>query len=290
MGILSTAELRACGLTRGAITTRRARGLLHQIHTGVWAVGHPSPSPEGLLLAAVKACGPGAVLSHRAAAQLWGFLDPADRLPEVMVTGPGTRMVPGLVVHRTTVLEPRDTLRHRGIPVTTPARTLLDLAAVAPTRELRQAVRRAQGRRRVAIPQLIEAIDRLGPRRGSRRLAKVIATGAAPTNTVLEDIVLDLLLGAGIAHPNVNRPLVIAGRRVVPDFRWPERRLVVEADGGAWHDQKIAREDDAERQALLEGHGERVIRVTWHQSITRRPETIRRILAAGAPLATDRGA
>lgn len=290
MGILSTAELRACGLTRGAITTRRARGLLHQIHTGVWAVGHPSPSPEGLLLAAVKACGPGAVLSHRAAAQLWGFLDPADRLPEVMVTGPGTRMVPGLVVHRTTVLEPRDTLRHRGIPVTTPARTLLDLAAVAPTRELRQAVRRAQGRRRVAIPQLIEAIDRLGPRRGSRRLAKVIATGAAPTNTVLEDIVLDLLLGAGIAHPNVNRPLVIAGRRVVPDFRWPERRLVVEADGGAWHDQKIAREDDAERQALLEAHGERVIRVTWHQSITRRPETIRRILAAGAPLATDRGA
>jgi very-short-patch-repair endonuclease len=290
MGVLSTAELRACGLTRGAITTRRARGLLHQIHTGVWAVGHPSPSPEGLLLAAVKACGPGALLSHRAAAQLWGFLDPADRLPEVIVTGPGTRMVPGLVVHRTTVLEPRDTLRHRGIPVTTPARTLLDLAAVAPFRELRQAVRRAQGRRRVAIPQLIEAIDRLGPRRGSRRLAKVIATGAAPTNTVLEDIVLDLLLGAGIAHPNVNRPLVIAGRRVVPDFRWPERRLVVEADGGAWHDQKIAREDDAERQALLEAHGERVIRVTWHQSIARRPETIRRILAAGAPLATDRGA
>lgn len=287
--MLSTAELRECGLTRGAITRRRARGYLHRLHTGVWAVGHARPSPEGILLAAVKACGPGGVLSHRAATGHWEFLDPVEGPIEVTVTGSATRVIPGLVVHRTAVLEPRDVTRHRGVPVTRPARTLLDLAAVGGSGELRQAVRRAQGQRRVAIPQLVEVIERLGPRRGSRRLARVIAAGPAPTRSVLEDVVLDLILAAGIAHPDVNRPLLVGTRRVVPDFRWPAERLIVEADGAAWHENPIARVDDAERQALLEAHGERVVRVSWEQAIDRRSETVRRVLAAGAPVAPSGG-
>jgi very-short-patch-repair endonuclease len=76
----------------------------------------------------------------------------------------------------------------------------------------------------------------------------------------------------------------IGGRRVVPDFRWPEQRLVVEADGAAWHDNRLSREDDAERQALLEAHGEQVLRVTWNQAIARSSETLARIRAAGAPV------
>ena len=96
---------------------------------------------------------------------------------------------------------------------------------------------------------------------------------------------LDLVLSGGLAHPEVNAPLILEGRRVVPDFRWPVERLVVEADGAAWHDQSVAREDDAERQALLEAHGERVVRVTWRQAIARRGETLARIRGAGAPLA-----
>ena len=83
-----------------------------------------------------------------------------------------------------------------------------------------------------------------------------------PTRSVLEDIVLDLLLAAGFEHPDVNKPLILSGRRVVPDFRWPRQRLVLEADGAAWHDPTL----DAERQALLEAHGERVLRVTWEQA------------------------
>jgi len=252
-------------------------------------VGHARPSPEGILLAAVKACGPGAVLSHRAATGHWEFLDPVEGPIEVTVTGSATRVIPGLVVHRTAVLEPRDVTRHRGVPVTRPARTLLDLAAVGGSGELRQAVRRAQGQRRVAIPQLVEVIERLGPRRGSRRLARVIAAGPAPTRSVLEDVVLDLILAAGIAHPDVNRPLLVGTRRVVPDFRWPAERLIVEADGAAWHENPIARVDDAERQALLEAHGERVVRVSWEQAIDRRSETVRRVLAAGAPVAPSGG-
>jgi len=235
------------------------------------------------MLGAVKACGPGAVLSHRSAGELWEFLDAEDRRPEVTVLGPGTRLAPGIVVHRTSQLAARDRTRHEGIPVTTPARTLIDLAAALTEAELRHAVRRAQGLRRVNTRQLLEVIGRLGPRRGSRRLSEAIATGPAPTRSALEDAVLDLLLRAGFEHPDVNRPLVIEGRRVIPDFRWAEQRLVLEADGAAWHDNAIARADDLERQALLEASGERVIRVTWHQAVTRSAETVDRIRVAGAP-------
>ena len=84
----------------------------------------------------------------------------------------------------------------------------------------------------------------------------------------------------------VNVPLVLDGRTVVPDFRWASERLVVEADGAAWHDHKLAREDDAERQAMLEAHGERVVRVTWEQAVARPAETLARLRAAGAPWAT----
>ena len=89
--------------------------------------------------------------------------------------------------------------------------------------------------------------------------------------TVVEDIVLDLILTGGFERPDVNEPLVIEGRRVVPDFRWPKQRRIVEADGSQWHDHKLAREDDAERQAFLESHGEHVIRdvgASRHQALT----------------------
>ena len=130
---------------------------------------------------------------------------------------------------------------------------------------------------------MIDVLLRLGPRRGSGKLARIIATGSAPTRSELEDVVLDLILGAGLARPEVNVPILLEGRRVVPDFRWSSERLVVEADGAAWHEHKFAREDDAERQALLEAHGEHVIRVTWDQAVAKPRETLARIRAAGAP-------
>jgi Protein of unknown function (DUF559) len=282
-GALSLTELLACGLTRREVSVRVAGGRLHPWHRGVYAVGHANLPLEGRFLAAVKACGPGALLSHYAAAALYGFLPWDDRHPEVTVQSSGTRVHKGIRVHRTSTLDPRDLARCAGIPVTSPARTLVDLASIVPYRALRRAVRQAQSLRRVGIRQLAEILDRLGGRRGVRNLGLVIATGPAPTRSELEDLVLDLMLAGGLAHPYVNVPLVLAGRRVVPDFRWPEQRLVVEADGAAWHDGKLAREDDAERQALLEAHGERVVRVTWDQAIRRRTETLTRFRAAGAP-------
>ncbi len=239
------------------------------------------------MLAAVKACGSTAVLSHRSAARLWGFLDLEDRDPEVTVLGRGTRVRPAIVVHRTLARGPRDVTRFRAVPVTTPARTLLDLAAVMHGSSLRHAVRRAQGMRLVNVRQLAEACQRLAPRRGSRKLGLILATGSAPTRSVLESVVLDLILSGGLAHPEVNVALSLGGRRVVPDFRWPAQDLVVEADGAAWHDQKVAREDDIERQALLEAHEQRVVRVTWAQAVERPAETLARLRAAGAPSAAS---
>jgi very-short-patch-repair endonuclease len=180
------------------------------------------------------------------------------------------------------MLEVHDTTRHKGIPITTPARTLIDLAATFDYRALRRTLREAQ-RNLVTIRQIVETRDRLGPRRGTANLTRILATGHAPTRSELEDAVLELLLKAGFKRPDVNRPLTIQGRTIIPDFRWPEQRLIIEADGAEWHDDRLTREDDAEKQALLEAHGERVVRVTWAQAVTHRAQTIRRIRAAGAP-------
>lgn len=282
-GVLSVEELHACGLSEREILTRAQAGRLHRRHRGVYAVGHGNIALQGRFLAAVKACGPGALLSHVAAAALHRLLEWDHRAVEVTVTSEATRLHAAIRTHRTSRLEACDRTRVQGIPVTSPARTLLDCAAVLPESQLRRVVREAQARRLVSLPELAEIILRLGPRRGSRRLARIIATGPAPTRTELEDIVLDLMLHGRLAHPDVNAPLVIEGRRVVPDFRWPAQRLVVEADGGAWHDHKLAREADAERQAFLESHGERVLRVTWSQAIGQRAQTLARLRAAGAP-------
>jgi very-short-patch-repair endonuclease len=262
------------------VFVRTRSGHLHPLYRGVYAVGHANITQEGRFLAAVKACGPTAVLSHFSAAALYGLVRWDDRYPQVTTTT--TRAHRGIRVHRSSKLEARDITRRHGIPVTTPARTLIDLAATFNYRALRRAVREAQ-RNLVTIPQILHTLDRLGPRPGIGNLTKILATGHAPTRSELEDALLDLLLKAGFQHRDVNRPLQINGRTIIPDFRWPDQRLVIEADGATWHDNRLTREDDAEKQAILEAAGERVIRITWAQAIAQRRQTLERIRAAGAP-------
>ena len=279
-GVLSLDELRMCGMTRNAVKVRVRRGHLHPLFRAVYAVGHTNLTMQGRFLAAVKACGPTAVLSHVSAAALYELVRWDDRYPEVTTTS--QRAHRGIRTHRSSVLAVDDVTRYRGIPVTTPARTLVDLGATFTYKALRRTVREAQ-RNLVDIRHILATLDRLGPRRGTENLTKILATGRAPTRSELEDTVLDLLLSAGFEHPHVNVPIRIGTRRVIPDFRWPAQRLVIEADGAAFHDDRLTREDDAERQALLEAHGERVVRVTWAQAVSRRAQTVERIRAAGAP-------
>ncbi|MEA2137807.1 MAG: hypothetical protein QOG56_957 [Solirubrobacteraceae bacterium] len=289
-GIVTAAQLSACGLSSQAVTMRLRKGLLQRVHRGVYAVGCGPLSLEARFRAAVFACGQEAFLSHFSAAALERLLGWEERHLEVTVVGWSTARRPGLRVHRARSVDPRDVTVRRGIRVTTEARTLLDLAGVLREHALRRVVRQALGERRVTIAQLRDVLTRANGHRGAGPLAQLVADGPAPTRSELEDALLDLVRRAGLPEPQVNAELVLDGRRLIPDLRWPRQRLVVEADGAAWHDNRVARAADAERQALLEAHGERVLRVTWQQTTRQPRQTLARIRAALADGTAPRGA
>jgi hypothetical protein len=130
------------------------------------------------------------------------------------------------------------------------------------------------------VRQLAAALERAPRHRGAARLRALLADGYVPTRSEFEDRALDVLAAAGMQRPDVNPKLVLDGRTVRPDLLWRDRHVVVELDGAAWHDERLAREDDAERQALLEAHGYRVLRITWRQLVDHPQQTIARIRAA----------
>ncbi len=282
---MSTPQLLARGLSHQAIAVRVAGARLHRIHNGVYAVGHEALTRDARFMAAVLACGPSAALSHIAAGSLWDLLEWDERWPEVTVVGTAGRRRPDLRIHRARALTVDDVTRRNGIPVTSAARTVLDLAAMLPDKGLRRVVRQSQARGYTNVRTLLQIAERVNGHRGAGRLKAIVATGPAPTRSDKEDLVLDLLLSAGLEHPHVNEPLWIGGRRLIPDLRWPEQRLIVEIDSDMWHGGALAGEDDAERQALLEAAGERVLRVHWRQAVSRPRETLARIAVAGAPSA-----
>jgi hypothetical protein len=281
--VLSLDELFACGMSEAGVARRVAAGQLHRIHRGVYAVGHPGLTQHGRWLAAVKACGDGALLSHRSAAMLFGFADREDRRPDVLVPETRGRTVAGIRTHRARILHPDDVRRHRGIPTTSPERAILDCAATSSDRAVRRMMSRAQALNLTNQRRLAALLDRAATRAGSARYARVLASSPPATRTELEDRVHDVILAGGFAPPDVNVGLWLGGRRVIPDFRWPQERLVIEADSRRWHGNPQAVADDEERQALLEAHGERVLRVTWEQAVAHAVATITRIARAGAP-------
>ena len=207
---------------------------------------------------AVKACGWGAVLSHYSAAVLWELLPWDFRFPDV--TAPTLRRRPGIQTHRA---EDIKRMYRKGIPVTTPLRTLIDLAGSnLPDAKLRRAVNEALNRGLIKPHEIIT----IG-HRGAKRLRAMLAD-AVPTRNEFEDAV-DALL-KGLAKPDVNQ----REGRYFPDFRWPEQRLILEADGEKYHGHILARADDKARQEVLEADGWQVERTTWKQ-LTREPAMLR---------------
>jgi very-short-patch-repair endonuclease len=266
-GVVDLADLQACGLTQQAVAKRVAAGRLHPLYRGVYVVGHPTVSLRGRCLAAIKACGDGAVISHFAAAFLWGILDPFECLPDI--TAPTRRSHAGINTH---VSRRIDATTLHGIPVTTPLQTLIHLSAVLPYKALRRAVNEALNRRLITPEQLVTSHHR-----GAKKLRRILAT-AAPTRSENENLVLHLLDQAGISKPLVNPR--IDGTTKIPDFLWPEHGLILEADSWRYHEHALARADDRTKQRILEGLGYTVIRTTWKEATTRPDRMLARVQRA----------
>jgi hypothetical protein len=222
---------------------------LHRQHRGVYAVGPPKLSPEGRLLAAVLAGGPGAALSHRSA----GKLHDISRFhpPRIAIVTIHQRRPEGVEVHRVRVLDPRDVTTHKGIPVTTVHRTLVDLADVLTPHQLANVIHEAAYRGRFVEPAVRDSMARVSGRHRLHLLERAIGlyhAGSAGTKSAGEDAFLTL----GYPEPRVNAGL--HGYEV--DFHWPEHRLVVEIDGGG-HDPR----HDGGRDAVLHANGYSVLRL-----------------------------
>lgn len=254
-GIVTARQLLEVGLSDTAISKRAARGRLHRLHRGVYAVGHLGLSQEARWMAAVLACGEGAVLSHFAAAALWGMMQPREGRIDVSVpTQAGRRQRPGIRIHRCQTLaqvieapsrtaglekrQPRPVAVRNRIPVTAPLRTVDDLRRSAPPHLVRRAIRQAEY---LGLP-----------------LDGLVTDG---TRSDFEGDLLRLCQRHRLPPPEVNAPV---GRWTV-DFLWREQRVAVETDSYRTHRGSIAFEDDHLRDLQLRRAGFTVHRFTERQ-------------------------
>ncbi len=271
-GVVTRRQLHALGLDNRAIARRKRTARLHQLYRNVYAVGRTDLTTEGRFLSAVVAYGNRAVLSHASAAVLWRICP--ERGPRIDVTVPsgGTRARRGsVIVHRSPLPEDHVTTRHR-IPVTTPARTLIDLADHL-NRELERALDEA-----TYLRLDLTSLQPLPGRRGAGLLAEVLYDhegGTTRTRSDFEELVLALCRDHDLPMPLVKQ--VIEGFEV--DFAWPHARLIAGADGWSAHGRRTSFERDRLRDATLQVAGWRVIRITWRR-MAREPETVARQLRA----------
>jgi predicted transcriptional regulator of viral defense system len=250
-GVLTLDQIEAAGLSPRAVCDRVASGRLRRVHAGIYAVDRLDA--RGRWIAAVLACGAGAVLSHRPAAALWGF--GADG-PRVDVSAPGRagRSRTGIDVHRGALLGPDDVTVRDGVPCTTPARTLLDLAAVVDRRTLERAVDRAEELRVFDLDALRELLRRNPRRRGRRALAAILAEYDGPTATRSggEEHMLALIVAAGLPRPQTNVWIALDGNTgYEADLLWPDARLIVEVDSRSHHSHRKAFLHDRQRDRKL---------------------------------------
>jgi very-short-patch-repair endonuclease len=277
-GIVTARQLIALGISA---TERRYRvrvGRLHPIHRGVYAVGHRDLSENGLFIAAVAAVGAEAALSHVSAAALWGLMQSTG---DVHVTT--TRSIkprPGIRLHITRSLPAPDVTRHYGIPVTTPACTVLDVAQGLSERKLRRLVHEGEVQRLVSNGDLREQLHRSPGRRGGPRLLAIVDEGPVRTRSEFEEVTYDLLRRNGFPRPRTNTPLPGLPSWLEVDFHFPGTSLVIEADGEQFHGTRWRRRTDARKQAMIEAAGFRVIRLTWEQVTGDEAQTVRRLRRA----------
>jgi very-short-patch-repair endonuclease len=277
-GVVSRAELLGVGIPMHAFEYRLKRGRLHLLFDGVYRVG-PVAAPHEREAAALLACGPrrngepGGVLSHTSAARLWGLtLAQTAHADAIDVTvGRYRRPSAGLRLHRVTHLHPDDVTLLDGLTVTTPARTIADMASIVNGRTLEQMLAFAEREGLSSMKTVLATIDRLPRRKGIRRLRELCTAADAPslTRSDAEARFLALARKGQLPPPKTN--VQVLGYEV--DALWRAEKLIVEVDGFAFHSSRDAFERDRVRDSQLGAHGYRVMRVTWKQ-LQEEPEAV----------------
>jgi very-short-patch-repair endonuclease len=254
-GVVTRGQLLRAGISVDQIAHRVRTGALLPVHRGVYRVGHRSPSLEARYLAAVLACGEGALLSGRAAAHLYGLLKgPA---PPPVVTTRTEHRVPGVTTRQSR--QPDRGTTWRGIPITTIARTLVDVAADLPLDALARACHEAGVKHRTT-PRQVDAVLAQRPNSpGAHNLHSILRGDARVTLSKLEKRFLQLVRKEGLVLPLTNRPA--GGRRV--DCRWPEQRLTIELDSYQFHNSRHSWEQDRRRERAAHARGDELRRYTY---------------------------
>ncbi len=259
-GVVARWQLLELGVERGAITHRLEAGYLFQIHQGVYAVGRHSLTPRGYWMAAVLAAGPGAVLSHHRAAELHGIRQ-SNRVKIDVTIPKGHRSDrPTIRIHSSS-LHAEDIATVDGIPVTSVARTILDLAGVLQEEPLLHVVEEADRRETFDLRAVERVMARRPKAKGRAKLRHILADyrDAPDLRSKLERDFFALVKRAKLPPPLLNT--MVAGFLV--DVCWPQWRLVVELDGRDFHARRRAFETDRIKDATFQRHGYRILRITY---------------------------
>jgi very-short-patch-repair endonuclease len=276
--VISRRQLLGLGFSSRAIEHRLDSGRLHRVHSGVYAVGHPVLTKYGRWMAAVLACGDGAVLSHSSAAALWRIGFEKRSVIELSLPSPSRRRRPGLRIHRRPSLQERDTTTEYGIPVTTPVQTLIDLSLRLDRRGIERAINEADKYDLVHPPELRAALDERVGEPGVAKLRHILDRRTFRlTKEELERRFLPLARSAGL-------PVPLTGQIVNEfevDFYWPDLGLVVETDGLRYHRTPAEQARDRLRDQAHTAAGLTQLRFT-HEQVRYEAEHVVRILAQTA--------
>ncbi|MFN8113952.1 MAG: type IV toxin-antitoxin system AbiEi family antitoxin domain-containing protein [Solirubrobacterales bacterium] len=263
-GVVSRAQLLAAGLSRHEIDDRVASGHLRPEHRGVYSVGHRSGGWPGIWMAAVLSCGTDSALFRLSAGAHFGLI--RGRPQAIEIVAPRVLRPRGTIRPHRSRLPPDELTVHEGIPATTVARTLLDLAAVLGPPALERAVNEAEVQRLTSPTSLPSLLNRHPRRPGSAALRRILALeslGADVTLSELEDRLIALVDEAGLPRPRTNALIPLAAGPIVPDCLWPEQRVVLELDGDRFHGTALRRRDDRARDRELAAAGYLPIRAGW---------------------------
>jgi predicted transcriptional regulator of viral defense system len=252
---------------RASVDRRVAKGTLHRVHRGVYRVGHRAPSIEASYLAAVLACGDGAVLSGLAAAHLFGLVRGKAPAPEV--SAPGHRRIAGIQARRVR-LDRRDVSVYRGIPVTTVPRTLVDLAARVGAEDVARACHEADVKHKVGVEAVAAALARQPNATGAAKLRSVLRGDTPILLSRMEKAFLTQLKRARLPLPKTNKK---ADSHYI-DCRWPDQNLTVELDSYRYHRTRHAWEKDRRREREARARGDEFRRFTYDDVTKHRAELL----------------